>query len=195
MDGMKKATTYDENRQKREQGGTATSFNSGPSALGHDTSGKDGSKNLSKKQKLRKGESYELDEDMKGLPTDLDRAAGPVQPREDTWDGEQEKIKNQNEKAPSESSELDSAEEEERMRKVKQILNRGFNKNKGEDKEEEERLARLMEENNIDPLENLVEGIFIFASGSTCQLPVDEETYNGKFSTIDRALLNATPDS
>jgi hypothetical protein len=62
-------------------------------------------------------------------------------------------------------------------------------KNNPEDKEEEERLNKLMEENTIDPMADLVEGIFIFASGSTFQLPVDEETYNGKFSVVDKALL------
>jgi hypothetical protein len=53
---------------------------------GVNTSNNDGS-NIKLKNKgktFKKGESYELDEEIRGLPTDLDRAAGPVQPREDT---------------------------------------------------------------------------------------------------------------
>ena len=55
--------------------------------MGVNTSNNEGSKQVSKKKKLKNAESYELASDP-GLPTDLDRAAGPVQPREDTWEDE-----------------------------------------------------------------------------------------------------------
>jgi len=51
------------------------------------------------------------------------------------------------------------------------IVNKGFNKN--EQDSGDDPLNALLAEAE-DPLENLVEGIFIFASGSQFKLPVDE---------------------
>jgi len=84
---MRKANTNDEKTGERkninrEAGGTATSFNSGRSLMSEFSKNK-------KKEKLKKGSgSYELDESIRGLPTDLDRVNGPVQPREDSWEGD-----------------------------------------------------------------------------------------------------------
>jgi hypothetical protein len=79
QDNIRKSTTNDERVKRRANERTmdnATSFNSEKSGLGINTS-QDNSKRAPHNKKLLNSKSYDLDEEIRGLPTELDKSNGP----------------------------------------------------------------------------------------------------------------------
>ena len=77
QDNIRKSTTNDERVRLRANERTmdnATSFNSEKSGL---NTSQDNSKRAPHNKKLLKSKSYDLDEEIRGLPTELDKSNGP----------------------------------------------------------------------------------------------------------------------